>query len=488
MSKPIIIGAGLAGLSVALSLAPMPCLLVSPRKLGEGCSSTWAQGGIAAAVGVDDTAAFHAADTMAVGNGLNDAAIVNQVTVDGIAVISRLISRGVVFDCDTSGQFRLGLEAAHSKRRIVHAADATGHKVMNALVAAARATPSIEIIEGATAQDLIVRNGVEGIVIRQGDRAAAFRSNAVVLATGGAAALWRDTTNPHENWGGGLGLAARAGATLGDLEFMQFHPTAIDLGHDPMPLASEALRGEGAVLITENGERFTDELQARDVVTRAIWNQINNGHRVFLDARQALGRSFAVRFPTIHAVCASAHIDPATMLIPVRPAAHYHMGGILTDARGRADIDGLWACGEVACTGLHGANRLASNSLLEAASFGQRVAEDILGVTIKGTGFGAAPQQRDDLPSPDVQHSIRVAMSEAAGVIRHHNGLERARHFLSPMAVGSNMALVALMIVISALEREESRGSHFRADFPDTLAQGIRSRFHLADKENSHAA
>jgi L-aspartate oxidase len=333
---------------------------------------------------------------------------------------------------------------------------------------------------------LTADSSICGVVLRRGTEQTAFRTNAVVLASGGAAALWRDTTNPHENWGSGLALAARAGATLADLEFMQFHPTAIDIGRDPMPLASEALRGEGAVLVDETGTRFIHELQPRDIVARAIWQQIAKGRCVFLDARQALGDKFAARFPTIHALCASGGIDPATMPIPVRPAAHYHMGGVRTDARGRADVAGLWACGEVAATGLHGANRLASNSLLEAASFGQRVAGDIKGIAVTGAGFG--PARYRDSRADGTQEKIRSIMSENVGVTRDRAGLERAIAFLAPLTRRSDMALVASMIAEAALQREESRGAHCRTDFPQSSSVARHSEFRLAEKEKSDAA
>ncbi len=483
--KPIILGAGLAGLTTALSLAPLPVILVSPRELGESCASAWAQGGIAAAIGADDSAALHTQDTLAVGAGINDADIVRQTMQDGAAIIENFVTSGVNFDRDTQGKLLLGLEAAHQKRRIVHAADATGMAVTKALIALARITPSIEIIENATAKALLTNNGITGIVLQQDDTEVTLSTNTVVLATGGATALWRDTTNPHENWGSGLILAARAGATLGDMEFLQFHPTAIDLGRSPMPLASEALRGEGATLVDEKGQRFIDELQPRDIVARAIWQQISQGHRVFLDASKTLGDRFVVRFPNIYAVCMEAHIDPAKDPIPVRPASHYHMGGVLTDANGRTDVAGLWACGEVACTGLHGANRLASNSLLEAASFGKRIAEDIKGQTlVRRISETDGNYIRAQETQPELRDKIRATMSDFVGLIRDHTGLKQALDFLTPLAQTSDMALVGTIIARAALHREESRGAHYRSDFPQTAPIGQRSVFRLYDMES----
>ena len=469
--KPIIVGAGLAGLTTALSLAPLPVVLLSPRKLGEECASAWAQGGIAAAVGTDDTPQLHAEDTATAGAGICDPAVTKAVTKDGSRVIGFLAEHGVAFDRNESGLLHLALEGAHRRRRVVHAADQTGATIINALIKSARTTPSIEIIEGASAVELLTHDGrISGLVIEHNGAASILPTGQVVLATGGAGALWKETSNPLGSWGRGLALAARIGAVLGDLEFMQFHPTAIDIGRDPMPLASEALRGEGCTLINSKGERFVEELQPRDIVARAIWGQKAAGEKVFLDGRKALGAHFAEHFPLIHASCLSAGIDPATMPIPVSPAAHYHMGGIVTDLYGRTSVEGLWACGEVACTGLHGANRLASNSLLEATSFGRRVAEDITGIR------GQKPQAVDteaSIPQTDTPEStamVRTIMSRHVGVLRDKAGLEKACDELAPLAACSGMALAGLMIAASALRREESRGSHTRTDFPAASA------------------
>jgi L-aspartate oxidase len=460
----------------------MPVILLAPRKCGEETSSAWAQGGIAAAVGTDDNAELHIADTLKAGAGLCDSSAVQKVINDGAGVIARLAASGVPFDRKDS-VYVLGLEAAHSRRRIVHASgDSTGAKVIESLVALARQAPSIELIENAIATDLVTDDeGIAGVTIRVDGKQRVLSARQVVLATGGAGALWQQTTNPLGSWGAGLALAARAGAVLGDLEFMQFHPTAINVGLDPMPLASEALRGEGAVLIDETGERFTDELQPRDIVTRAIWAHMTSRHKVFLDARKALGDRFPARFPSIYALCQASGIDPSRQPIPVSPAAHYYMGGVVTDEHGRTSVAGLWACGEVACTGLHGANRLASNSLLEAASFGQAVAEDIRVSEIRDQG--SEIENPLSIPNPlSLTPVIRSTMSKYLGVLRHQAGIETAIRKLMPLAQQSDMALVGLMLAVFAEQRQESRGAHARTDYPNNSAAWVRhQRMTLAD-------
>ena len=472
---PVIIGGGLAGLMTALRLAPQPVILLAKVPLSEGAASAWAQGGIAAAVGEDDRPALHAADTLAAGDGLGDPIVVNRIAAAAPAAIIELERHGVVFDRDKAGRLALGLEAAHARRRIVHVAgDGTGAAIMRALVTAVQATPSITVIEGLEARRLLVDDrGIAGVLAAGPSDACLLPTRRVVLATGGLGGLYAHTTNPLGAIGQGLALAARAGAALADMEFVQFHPTALDVGLDPMPLVSEAVRGEGAALVDETGERFMagigrGELEPRDVVSRAVAAHLALGHRVFLDARPALGAAFAEHFPGIAARCRAAGIDPARQPIPVRPAAHYHMGGIAVDAEGRSTIEGLWACGEAAASGLHGANRLASNSLLEAVVMASAVADSLAGIEPAPL---PAPRPVVLPPAPEVK-ALRGPISASLGVVRDRAGLERAVDRLQPLAFtggsGADPALVALMIATAALAREESRGGHWRADFPQS--------------------
>jgi L-aspartate oxidase len=470
---PVIIGGGLAGLMTALRLAPRPVILLAKTPLAQGAASAWAQGGVAAAVGEDDDPALHAADTLAAGDGLSDPVVAARIAAAAPDAIAQLERFGVVFDRDARGRFALGLEAAHGRRRIVHVTgDGTGAAIMRALAAAVAATPSITVVESLEARRLLVDDrGIAGVLAAGPWSACLLPTRRVMLATGGLGGIYAHTTNPLGAIGQGMALAARAGAALADMEFVQFHPTALAVGLDPMPLVSEAVRGEGAVLVDETGSRFMAgqgraEFEPRDVVARAVAAHIAAGHRAFLDARQALGADFARHFPGITARCRAAGVDPAIQPIPVRPAAHYHMGGIAVDAEGRSTVDGLWACGEVAATGLHGANRLASNSLLEAVVMAGFVADGIA-----GTKAGPLPEPRPvALPAAPDAGPLRALASETLGLVRERVGLEAAVAHLQPLAFRggalADPALVALLVATAALAREESRGGHWRADFP----------------------
>lgn len=483
--RPIIIGGGIAGLLIALHLAPEPAVLVSRAPLGTEASSAWAQGGLAAAIGDDDDPSSHLADTLAAGDGLCDRAMASRILHAAPGAIEGLNAFGVRFDRTPQGRLRLGLEAAHSRRRIIHAdGDGSGREIMRALVAAVRSTPSITVVEGVEARRLAVTdNAIKGIWASGPAGCMFFGGHRVVLATGGIGGLFRETTNPIGNCGQGLALAAHAGASLADLEFIQFHPTALDGSGSPMALISEAVRGEGAVLVDEAGRRFLAgiqgaELAPRDVVARAVWNQLASGHRVFLDARERLGPAFARHFPTIAAACGKLGIEPGRDLIPIRPAQHYHMGGVAVDCSGRSSVSGLWACGEVASTGLHGANRLASNSLTEAVVCSRWVAEDLTGIPARPI----RPAMDGDVPALDPE-PLRDVVAQALGVVRDEDSLSAAVRALLPLAEGtssaSGPAAVAMMIAVSALRRRESRGAHYRADCPHYAPDTKRSTITL---------
>ncbi|GEP08360.1 L-aspartate oxidase [Methylobacterium gnaphalii] len=477
--RVIVVGAGVAGLATALRLVPRPVTLVTASPLGDGTATGWAQGGIAAAIGPDDAPVLHAADTEAAGAGLTEPDVALAVAGAAPGLIDWLVEIGVGFDRDADGCLALGLEAAHSRRRIVRGrGDSTGATVLEGLVKAARATPSIEVLVAEAKALMQDANGaVCGLVCESDGASFRLPARAVVLATGGVGSLYAATTNPRGATGSGLLLAARAGATLRDLEFVQFHPTAIDAGADPMPLATEALRGEGAALIDGAGERVMagirgGDLAPRDVVARAIFQARASGREVFLDTRGDLGRSMARRFPTVAGLCAGLGIDPAAQPIPVRPAAHYHMGGVLVDAEGRTDVPGLWACGEVASTGLHGANRLASNSLLEALAFSGPIAASIEAAPPASLIGEATMPARHRSDGGRALPEVRALMERRVGVVRDAAGLRAAILRLRALAeTGSDAALTGLMIAVCALSRQESRGGHWRNDFSGQAAR-----------------
>jgi L-aspartate oxidase len=486
--RPIIVGSGITGLIVALRLTG--AVVVTKAEIGAG-SSRHAQGGIAAAIGPGDDPAAHAADTIAVGGGLVDAEVASLTTGAAPHMIEWMIANGARFDQSPAGAIDLGREAGHSAGRILHAdGDATGGEVIRALIAAVASRPDIDVAEGTEVIDL-VRGGnrVAGAVVRSAigeDRV--MLAPAVVLATGGIGGLFAKTTNPSGLIGSGVAAAYRAGARLGDLEFVQFHPTALDVNRDPLPLLTEALRGAGARLIDSDGRRFMPdvhhdaELAPRDIVARAVFRHGNEGG-AFLDLSPIA--DVAMRFPTITAAARSAGLEPAVDALPVTPAAHYHMGGIVTDASGRTSLEGLYAAGEVAVTGLHGANRLASNSLLEGMVFADRVAADI-----RRRRTVRLPEEVEvpDAPRPgpidlEAADAARTAMWSGVGVVRDADGIRSSLEVVESLAPvlqcssrGRDMALVASLVGAAALDRRESRGSHYRSDYPQPASHAEHSR------------
>jgi aspartate oxidase len=453
----VIVGTGIAGLSAALAAVPAKVTLLTKTSIGAG-SSRWAQGGIAAAVDrMTDSPELHASDTVAVGVGLNDDEAVRILTTEGPERTLALLELGTRFDRSDDGSLALGREAAHSARRVLHAnGDATGAEVVRALADVVAQHPTITVVEHALALDVVLdaRGRAVGVLAGHDDGTIVWhRASAVVLAAGGAGQLYAATTNPPEATADGIAMALRAGAVARDLEFVQFHPTALAApGADPLPLVTEALRGEGAVLVDDTGARFVDELLARD----------------------AVGERFPTRFPTVWAGCQRFGIDPRREPIPVSPAAHYLMGGIVTDLTGRTSVEGLWAAGETANTGVHGANRLASNSLLEGLVFGSRAGTDaVSSTTTRPVATPRTPRVGVDRSS--ITESRRI-MWQHVGLLRDAAGLTAAidqletldetHRSLAPEA--ANLLLVSRAVTRAALARTESRGGHHRLDFPDT--------------------
>ncbi len=486
----LVIGAGLAGLTAGLAAAATRHTLVLAA--GQGCASTWAQGGMAAALAVDDDPALHAADTVAAGAGLCDADAVAILAAEAPEAVRRLAAMGAPFDRAADGAFIQGLEAAHSRPRIARVGgDGAGAAIMRAVRRKADAAANLEIRAGWRALVLITDTvgAVRGVLARApGGRLVEITAHATVLATGGLGGLFAVTTNPLSALGEGMALAAVAGAAVRDPEFVQFHPTAIDIGADPAPLATEALRGEGAVLVNGKGARVMTgrhplgDLAPRDIVARGIAAEIGEGESAFLDARERPGAAFAAAFPAVFAACMSAGLDPRRQPIPVVPAAHYHMGGVATDVFGRTGIAGLFAVGECAAGGVHGANRLASNSLLEAAVFGLRVGAAAAGTSAaSGRMPVVQPRPAPDLPSAATTE-LRQRMTAGAGVIRDAAGLGALLDWLDASLVrhGGALPLIAAHLVVEAAsERRESRGAHFRSDFPRAERDADSSRLVL---------
>src|SRR6266568_4811021 len=478
----LVVGSGVAGLHTAWRASADDDVMVLTKRSLFDSATAYAQGGIAAALGAGDSPELHRQDTLAAGAALCDAKAVEVLVEEGPARVRELQTAGAHFDLEPGGDFKLGREAAHSRRRIVHAhGDQTGAEVARALIERVSDNPKIQVLEKARILELIAENGmVFGVRAAVAGKAVEIIADATVLATGGCGQVYRYTTNPQVATGDGYAIAHRASARLADMEFVQFHPTALDTPENPLQLISEAVRGEGAVLLNEDGKRFMlerhrlAELAPRDVVAREIFREKIGGRHVWLDARM-LGKNFEQRFPGIFAICRARGVDPSVDLIPVTPAAHYMMGGVVTDLRGRASLNRLYACGEVSRTGVHGANRLASNSLLEGLVF---VARDMIETrklpTPPRKRSWEVPVLRDRGAALVAAETIRQVMWDHCGIDRSAKGLRTGRAKLeeieSRLPEGAteeaNMVQTSRLIADAALLRKESRGGHYRSDFP----------------------
>jgi L-aspartate oxidase len=512
----IIVGGGVAGLRAAISLAPIGRVLILTKADATESNTGYAQGGIAAALGTDDSPDLHFGDTIRAGDGLCDEAAVRVLVDEGPRYVRELISWGATFDRDAGGELALGLEAAHSVRRILHVGDATGRTIGRAMWEQVKPLASVTTMVHALVTDLILENGgATGVrYFDQGGRRREAAARAILLATGGAGQVFRETTNPAVATGDGIALAYHAGARVGDLEFVQFHPTALKKADAPRFLISEALRGEGARLINAHGDPFMSryhhdgDLAPRDVVARGIARESGaTGGGVFLTLAHLDADHVRARFPNIAEACRLVGIDIAHDRIPVGPAAHYMMGGIDTDEWARTSLPGLFAAGETACTGVHGANRLASNSLLEGLVFGARAAEAMqLPPAVAPLKANRAWARTDEMapPASDPAYApeqldwdgIRSLMWRGAGLFRTAIGLTDVVHQLNSACADAerrmtsdladpaewrrfNLLTVARLVARAALRREESRGGHFREDFPHR--DDLHWKVHLVD-------
>ena len=502
-SDVVVVGSGIAGLTIALQLSrqsALRVLLVTKDVLAAG-STRWAQGGIAAALGTGDSPEEHFADTIAAGAGVCDETAVRTLVREGPAAVRELAQIGARFDRAHDGELSLGREGGHHRDRIAHAGgDATGAEIQRALVTRVLDASAVSVIEHALVLDLLKTSGgrVAGVTLHvmgegQLDGVGAARAPAVVLATGGIGQVYASTTNPNVSTGDGVAAALRAGAAVRDLEFVQFHPTVTWLGarsRGQQPLVSEAVRGEGAFLVDDAGVRFMQgqhelaDLAPRDIVAKAILRRMREtgAEHMWLDARHFGAEKWRVRFPTIHETLLSLGIDPVRELIPVVPACHYASGGVRTDLHGEASLPGLFVCGESACTGVHGANRLASNSLLEGLVFGHRIAQTVmarLGEPAAPAAEIAPPGKPGSLLHESARPELQALMSRDVGVLRDAKGLHNAADGLAALAERdggtpgteawetTNLLTVAAALVQAASLREETRGAHWRDDFPE---------------------
>ena len=491
----LIIGSGIAGLRAADTLAQHGTVLILTKSDPTESNTGYAQGGIAAALGSEDSPEEHFADTMAAGDGLCDEQAVRVLVEDGVTYVQELIEWGAAFDRTPANELALGREGAHRVRRVLHARDATGREIGRVLWTRVSKVPRVRVCKHTRATELIVRDGAcRGARYIEGGAVGECEAGAVLLATGGAGQVYSDTTNPAIATGDGIALAFRAGARVADLEFVQFHPTALAVPGAPRFLLSEALRGEGAWLLNDAGERFmtqyerAGELASRDLVSRAIVREmVRTGGPVYLSMQHLDAEWVRQRFPTIAAACEAAGFDLACDLIPVRPAAHYMMGGVETDVCGRSTLKRLYAAGEVACTGVHGANRLASNSLLEGLVFGARAADAMLSPStatstcegIRNVRVDAEQDSSAAVADPPSDQQVQSLMWEAVGLIRHADQLRPAVGQLAAWRHHSDLALVGYLIAKAALRREESRGGHFRSDFPHR--DDLHWKIHVAE-------
>lgn len=505
----LVIGSGIAGLRAAISLAGVGDVVILTKADPRESNTGYAQGGIAAAVGQDDSPGLHARDTIAAGDGLCVAAAVNVLVDEGPRYVGELLDWGAAFDRDASGRPALGREAAHTVRRVLHAKDATGREIGRLLWAKVAAHPRVRVHEQAQAMGLLRETDhcAGAVFVDTSGELHEVRAARTLVATGGAGQVFRETTNPAVATGDGMAMAFEAGARLADLEFVQFHPTVLSVEGAPRFLLSEALRGEGAHLLNSAGERFmtqyepAGDLASRDLVSRGIVREAQRtGGPIYLSMAHLDADYVRRRFPTITAACLQAGLDLATDRIPVSPAAHYFMGGIETDLDGRTSLPNLYAAGEVACTGLHGANRLASNSLLEGLVFGARAAEAMLRPTEPVQLFAAeahaVPVRPLAGPLP-AAGEVQDLVWRSAGLVREREPLHRAMDRLcawhgAVLAARAgapadrelrritSLVIVGHLIVRAALRREESRGGHFRADFPKR--DDIHWRKHIADR------